>query len=238
MLIKRGLEELSDLPDIINITVPALAFAGSEDLQDRYREALVRAYALAMNIKGVWNAPLEIDRLRARQTFSPLPDIQIVSEPTAAVVDLVHEVPDEVFLIVDIGAGTTDIAIMGRFYGNDVILAEDTVTEGGYLLRDVFNTIAQQRFGISDPGLDSFHRLLRDESVRLNGQELTAEDFFDHPRTADWLENTCTRIKSVKKRAQDGLFVKKFFFVRTVSKNFYVSGGIGRSSVLRPRKIP
>src|SRR3990172_3521764 len=47
VLVRRALDSLPEHPQILRITVPALAFSSSEELQDRYREVMDRAYSLA-----------------------------------------------------------------------------------------------------------------------------------------------------------------------------------------------
>jgi hypothetical protein len=207
-------------------------------LQGWYRDAITRAYALAKKGTPPWEAPMSVETIReSKSQMEEMPGLELVSEPTAALVDRIIEVPDEVFLIVDIGAGTTDIAIMARFDRLDRILAQDTVPSGGRLLTRVFDELVQKYTGTSTH-LDDFHRLLRDEKLSLGGETITAKELLDHGEAADWLESVNAKVKAVRAQAMDRRVITRQKFSEAVSRNIYISGGIGRSPVVRRRLLP
>src|SRR3972149_1214015 len=73
VLLRRAKEELPHPPDALRITIPALAFSSSEDLQDRYRDVIVRAYDIAGEISGPWDSPIPISDLRRLHSMTKKP---------------------------------------------------------------------------------------------------------------------------------------------------------------------
>jgi len=132
-------------------------------------------------------------------------------------------VSNEIFAVVDIGAGTSDIAVLARFDRKDYVLAEDTVTEGGRLLKRVFDRLVQSKRAGVPSDINLFHTLLRDERVRLSETELTADELLSQADADDWVEDVSNRLVSVKKRAQQQNLVNTAFFVESISHHIYIS---------------
>ncbi|MGH7870737.1 MAG: methyltransferase, partial [Candidatus Binatia bacterium] len=107
-----------------------------------------------------------------------------------------------VLAVVDIGAGTTDIAVMARFDGKDSILAEATVPSGGRAIQRLFHRTIMDRFNGHATDLTIFHRLLRDGVTDIGGNPFTIDDLFNEPDAMAWVESVHNRLIEVKSRAQ------------------------------------
>ena len=234
VLLRRALEEIHSVPVLIRATVPSLAFVGREDLQYLYREAIARAYNLAGNSQIPWNEPLSLRAVREANVPERLPKIELISEPTAALSDRIHEVPEQVFAVIDIGAGTTDIAIMARST-HDFILAEDTVPSGGRLLKEIADELARTELGVAGLSEGDFQVLLGTGTVSVGSRQLTADAVLSHEKAVEWISLVNSCLMSVKVAAQKGNFMPAADFVHWVSQNIYVAGGIGRSEAVRRR---
>lgn len=144
--------------------------------------------------------------------------------------------PEQVFALIDIGAGTSDIAIMARFGGKDSILAQDSVAQGGRLLKQIADRVAKDRFGTSEISEAEFQDLLRDGQLSLTGGDLTTDMVFAEPDAQQWLNEINSCLLQVKTRAQKINAIRESEFVGGLANNTYVAGGIGRSEIVG-RKI-